>query len=121
MAEDKHNSISSNQNPSEEESLLQAKESLSDCLFSQYAATFAGVSGGTAYSLYKKPKNGIGIMVLAGTLGSLLDVGVGYMVTCRPQVDVYQQQKLKVRARKVADLEKQGITLESVRKAGGGW
>ena len=109
-----------NQHTCETEAVQQAKEALNDCLFSQYAATFAGVSGGTAYSLWKKPKNGIAIMVVAGTLGSLMDIGTGWFDTCRDQVDHYHHQKIKDREQKIKDLEKRGITLESIKKSGGG-
>ena len=108
-----------NQHSSENDTVQQAKNSLNDCLFSQYAATFAGVSGGTAYSLWKKPKNGIAIMVVAGTMGSLLEIGTGWFVHCRDHVEHYHQQKIKDRERKIKELEKRGITLESIQKSVG--
>jgi hypothetical protein len=67
-------------------------------LFSQYAMTFASVSSATAYSLYKRPKNGIGIMLVAGASGTFADLIYGWNVSCTEQVaasyQYHEQEKL---------------------------
>ena len=60
-------------------------------LFAQYAATFAGVSCGTAYAVVKKPKNGMAIMLVAGAGGSILDLAYGWNVTCSQEVQKWYQ------------------------------
>jgi multidrug transporter EmrE-like cation transporter len=62
-------------------------------LFSQYAATFAAVSTGTAYAVWKRPPNGIAIMLVAGAGGSLLDLAYGWNVSCATQVDMWRRHQ----------------------------
>ena len=66
-------------------------------LFSQYALTAAGVGGGTGYALYKRPKNGIALMIFAGAAGSLADLAYGWTTACRPQVEAWQEQQQQLR------------------------
>jgi hypothetical protein len=65
-------------------------------LFSQYALTVLGVTAGTGYSLYKKPKgtSGLGIMLVSGAAGSLGDLVYGYTYACRPEVKAWQTSRL---------------------------
>jgi hypothetical protein len=58
-------------------------------LFSQYALTAAGITSGTGYALYKKPKNGIGVMVVAGAAGTMGDFLYGWLHACKPQVQAW--------------------------------
>lgn len=44
-----------------------------------------GVGGATGYALYKKPPNGIAIMLVAGGIGTIADFTLGMLYTCRPQ------------------------------------
>jgi hypothetical protein len=48
--------------------------------------TFAGISTSTAYSLYRKPPNGIAIMIGAGVAGTIADLGYGWTTACQSQV-----------------------------------
>jgi hypothetical protein len=50
--------------------------------------TFAGISTSTAYALYRKPPNGIVLMMGAGIAGSIVDLGYGWTTACRTQVDL---------------------------------
>lgn len=61
-------------------------------LFSQYALTVLGVTSGTGYALYKRPKgtSGLGIMLVAGAAGSLGDLLYGYTYACQPEVKAWQ-------------------------------
>jgi hypothetical protein len=67
-------------------------------LFSQYGFTFASVSLATAYSIYRRPKNGMSIMLMTGATGTIVDYLYAYMVTCSNEVtkshEYYVQQKL---------------------------
>ena len=56
-------------------------ETLSQCLLSQYAGAYAGVGGGTAYTLMKRQKTLV-YMVVGGAVGSLADLTYGYTVAC---------------------------------------
>jgi hypothetical protein len=60
-------------------------------LVSQYIFFVAGVSSGTAYSVYRKPKNGLGIMMVTGAAGGLVDLAFGWNKACRPQVEAWQR------------------------------
>ena len=60
-------------------------------LFSQYTLTATGVASGTAYALVRKPRNGIGIMIVAGAAGTMGDLLYGWMKACRPQVEAWRQ------------------------------
>jgi len=55
-------------------------------LLSQYAMTFGAVSVATGYALWKKPPNGVAIMIVAGVGGSLLDLGYGWTTACQHEV-----------------------------------
>ncbi|GKY96339.1 hypothetical protein MPSEU_000593600 [Mayamaea pseudoterrestris] len=59
---------------------------LSECLFSQYGMTFAGVSTATAYAVYRKPPNGLAIMIGAGVAGTVADLGYAWTSACQVQV-----------------------------------
>jgi hypothetical protein len=48
--------------------------------------TFAAISTATAYAVYKRPKNGMQIMVVAGATGTLADFIYGWTVACTEQV-----------------------------------
>jgi hypothetical protein len=70
-------------------------------LFSQYGFTFASISLATAYSLYKRPKNGMSIMLMTGGTGTIVDFFYGYFVNCSKEVQAsqqyyYQQQEEKL-------------------------
>lgn len=68
-------------------------------LFAQYALTFAAASTGTAYAVWRRPPNGIAIMLVAGAGGSLLDLAYGWNVACVNEVELWrrhQQQIAKV-------------------------
>ena len=67
---------------------------LSDCLFSQYALTFAAVTTTTGYTLYKKHPNGIALMLVAGAAGSLGDLAYGWNFACRSQVQAWHARNL---------------------------
>jgi hypothetical protein len=69
-------------------------------LFSQYAMTLTGISMGTGYALYRKPKNGLGIMIVAGAAGTIVDLAYGLTVACRPQLQAR-------RCRLIAEKEQQ--------------
>jgi len=56
--------------------------------------TVAGVASGTSYALYKKPKSGLGVMLVAGAAGTMADVAYGWTTACRPQVQAWQQAQL---------------------------
>ena len=60
-------------------------------LFSQYALTATGVAAGTGYALVKKPRNGIGIMIVAGAAGTMADLMYGWMHACQPQVKAWYE------------------------------
>lgn len=74
-------------------------------LFSQYALTVAGVTGGTGYALYKRPKNGVGIMVVSGVAGSLADLAYGWNVACSKYVDAWRQHELELQRQKEEELK----------------
>ncbi|GAX17511.1 hypothetical protein FisN_18Lh152 [Fistulifera solaris] len=76
--------MSDNQDPSEK---------LSKCLFSQYSWTVAGVMSATGYSLYKRPKNGIAVMLVAGGVGTMADLAYGWSTKCRPYVLEWQKHQ----------------------------
>jgi hypothetical protein len=40
----------------------------------------------TGYSFYKRPKNGIAIMLVAGGVGTMADLAYGWSTKCRPYV-----------------------------------
>lgn len=61
-------------------------------MLSQYAMTFAGVSGGTGYAVWKKPPKGMHIMILAGVAGSVLDLAYGWTSACKDEVDEWRRQ-----------------------------
>jgi len=48
--------------------------------------TFGAVSVATGYALWKKPPNGVAIMIVAGVGGSLLDLGYGWTTACQHEV-----------------------------------
>lgn len=60
-------------------------------LFSQYALTATGVAAGTGYALVKKPRNGIGIMLVAGAAGTMGDLLYGWLRACKPQVQAWYE------------------------------
>lgn len=51
----------------------------------------------TAYSIYRRPKNGMSIMLMTGAAGTVVDYLYGYMVTCSNEAarsqEYYIQQK----------------------------
>lgn len=55
-------------------------------LLSQYGITFAAISTSTAYAVYKRPKNGMQIMIVAGATGTLADFLYGWTMACTEQV-----------------------------------
>ena len=61
-------------------------------MLSQYAMTFAGVSSATGYAVWKKPKKGMQIMVLAGVAGTVLDLAYGWTSACKDEVDEWRRQ-----------------------------
>lgn len=60
-------------------------------LFSQYAFTVAGVAGGTGYAIYRKPPNGLGLMLVAGAAGTMADFAYSWTIGCRSHVDAWQR------------------------------
>lgn len=62
-------------------------------MFSQHLLSLTGIAAGTGYALYKKlPSNtGIGIMVVAGTAGTLVDLVYGWNKACQPQVQEWRR------------------------------
>lgn len=85
---------------------LNSKWRFESSLFSQYAFTVAGVTSGTGYALYKKPKNGVGAMVVAGVAGSLADLAYGWTIACRPYVEAWQQHELELQRQKEEESER---------------
>ena len=53
----------------------------------------------TAYTIARRPKNGMSIMLMTGATGTIADFLYGYMVTCSNEVmksqEYYVQQKQK--------------------------
>jgi len=47
------------------------------------------VAGSTGYALYRKPRNGIGIMLVAGGAGMIGDFVYGWFHACQPQVKAW--------------------------------
>mmetsp|Transcript_13729 Transcript_13729/g.28355 ORF Transcript_13729/g.28355 Transcript_13729/m.28355 type:complete len:99 (+) Transcript_13729:99-395(+) len=79
------------------------ERTLSECLFSQYMATLAGIAGSTGYSLYRKPKNGLALLAIAGAAGSIADLAYGWNVACQPEVErflAYRESTVEERRRK---------------------
>jgi hypothetical protein len=64
---------------------------LLNSLFEQYALTFASVSLGTAYAVWKRPPNGLALMLVAGAGGSLLDLAYGWNVACVSHVEQWRR------------------------------
>eukprot|EP00977_Amphora_coffeiformis_P025405 scaffold19632_cov133-Amphora_coffeaeformis.AAC.2 len=56
---------------------------------SEYALTTTTVVGATGYALYRKPRNGIGIMLVAGGAGMMGDFAYGWIHACQPQVKAW--------------------------------
>jgi hypothetical protein len=61
-------------------------------IFSQYKGFAAGIAGSTAYAVLRKPKNSIGIMFLAGTVGTLADFTYGWNIGCQDEVLMWQRR-----------------------------
>jgi hypothetical protein len=93
-------------------------------LFGQYAATFAGVSMGTAYAVYsatRRPhnyataaaipnkRNGIGVMLVAGAGGSLLDLAIGWNVSCTSEVEDWRRYQELVLQNKKKEKQRQAL------------
>mmetsp|Transcript_14020 Transcript_14020/g.18274 ORF Transcript_14020/g.18274 Transcript_14020/m.18274 type:complete len:95 (+) Transcript_14020:137-421(+) len=70
-------------------------KALSECLFSQYMMTVTAVAGTTGYSLYRKPKNGLGMLVVAGAAGTTADLIYGWTVACKPEVSRFLAHRQK--------------------------
>jgi hypothetical protein len=66
------------------------------------------VSLATAYSIYRRPKNGMSIMLMTGAVGTTVDLLYGYMVTCSNEAarsqEYYLQQKQLEQQQKNAKL-----------------
>jgi hypothetical protein len=60
-------------------------------LFSQYKGFLAGVITATAYSVVRKPPNGVGIMLIAAAAGTLADWSYGWQIGCRSEVLEWQK------------------------------
>jgi hypothetical protein len=62
-------------------------------LVSQYLWTVTGVGLATSYGILQRPgpKTGVGIMLVAGAGGSLMDMVYGYFVTCQPHVQAIRE------------------------------
>jgi hypothetical protein len=75
-------------------------------LVSQYAFFVAGVAGGTAYSVYRKPKNGLGIMMVTGAAGGLVDLAFGWNKACQPQVEAWKRLQQQSELDKEAERRK---------------
>lgn len=69
-------------------------------LFSQYSLTFAGISTSTAYAVYKKPPNGLAIMMGAGVAGTLADLGYGWTTACKSQVSQWTSLREQLKQQK---------------------
>jgi hypothetical protein len=68
--------------------------------------TFAAVSTGTAYAVWKRPPNGMAVMLVAGAGGSLLDLLYGWNVACVAQVHDWRQHQAAL-ANAATEQEKQ--------------
>jgi hypothetical protein len=79
---------------------------LKNSLVSQYAFFVAGVAGGTAYSVYRKPKNGLGIMMVTGAAGGLVDLAFGWNKACQPQVEAWKRHQQQYEIEKEAERRK---------------
>lgn len=66
---------------------------VSHSLFSQYTWTVVGVGGGTGYALWRRPKNGLGLMLVAGAAGTMADFAYGWKVACRDAVRRWQESQ----------------------------
>jgi len=66
---------------------------LIDSLFGQYAGTVMAVSGATGYALYRRHPNGLGLMLVAGAAGTLVDLAYGWNVSCHSQVTNWQRHR----------------------------
>jgi len=79
-----------NQPPSSQQEkgdrLEAGKESLADCLLSQYRLCAAGIGLGTAYSL--KYKKGLVPMIAAGAVGTTADMVYAYLKECAHLTDI---------------------------------
>jgi hypothetical protein len=62
-------------------------------LFSQYAFTVAGVVGGSGYAIYRKPPNGLGLMLVAGAAGTMVDFGYAWLVSCHDLTDSWLEAR----------------------------
>ena len=56
--------------------------------------------GGTGYALYKKPKNGIAVMLVSGGAGTFLDLAYGWTTACRPYVAAWKEAEENLRQEK---------------------
>jgi phage-related minor tail protein len=74
---------------------------------SQYAATFLGVSGSTAYALVKKPPKAMSMMILAGTAGATVDILIGWYSACTTEVELYNQQQDRMIEQKILESARQ--------------
>lgn len=72
-------------------------------LFSQYAATFAAVSGATAYAVVRRPPNGVPVMLVAGAAGSLVDMIYAWNFACLDQVQAFRNDGSTSTTTKVAE------------------
>ena len=61
--------------------------------------------GGTGYALYKKPRNGIAVMLVAGGAGTFLDLAYGWTTACRPYVEAWKGAEEKLRQEKLKRLK----------------
>ena len=74
-------------------------------LFSQYGFTFASVSLATAYSIYRRPKNGMSIMLMTGAAGTIMDFLYGSLVACSNEVA--QSQEYYIHQKQVEQQQQQ--------------
>jgi hypothetical protein len=62
-------------------------------LFSQYAFTVAAVVGGSGYAIYRKPPNGLGLMLVAGAAGTMADFGYAWLISCHDLKDSWLEAR----------------------------
>ena len=58
---------------------------------SQYKFLVASAVGATAYSVARRPKNGLGVLLVAGAAGAATDLVYGWNFACQNQVQAWRQ------------------------------
>ncbi|KAL7561537.1 hypothetical protein ACA910_022691 [Epithemia clementina (nom. ined.)] len=78
-----------------------AGKELSECMLSQFRFTVGAVVGTTGYALMTRPKNGLGLLLVVGSVGSMCDLVYGYTVACKSQAKEWEKERQLDRERKL--------------------